>query len=141
MRIMALVSFSRFWRPLSAACPSIVAEIGAKVHPQEPSARPCIECQGEVPPQFHPALAGKGERRMQDPRLLSGLSVGQAARVVEIHTSGGVRRRLQDLGLIPGARVACIQRSPLGDPTAYLIRGAVVALRRRDADQIVVAGI
>ena len=78
---------------------------------------------------------------MQDPRLLSGLSVGQAARGVEIHTSGGMRRRLQDLGLIPGARVACIQRSPLGDPTAYLIRGAVVALRRRDADQIVVAGI
>ena len=78
---------------------------------------------------------------MQDPRLLSGLAVGQAARVVEIHTSGGMRRRLQDLGLIPGARVTCIQRSPLGDPTAYLIRGAIVALRRRDADQIVVAGI
>ena len=78
---------------------------------------------------------------MQDPRLLSGLAVGQAARVVEIHTYGGMRRRLQDLGLIPGARVACIQRSPLGDPTAYLIRGAVVALRRQDADQIVVAGI
>ena len=72
---------------------------------------------------------------------LSQLREGQSGQVSSLSVTGQMRRRLQDLGLIPGARVACIQRSPLGDPTAYLIRGAVVALRRRDADQIVVAGI
>ena len=75
---------------------------------------------------------------MQDPRLLSGLSVGQAARVVEIHTSGGMRRRLQDLGLIEGTAVQCLQKSAFGDPCAYLIRGAVIALRSKDSQQILV---
>ena len=44
-----------------------------------------------------------------------------------------MRRRLQDIGLISGTRVECVGVSPLGDPAAYLIRGAVVALRSRDA--------
>ena len=44
-----------------------------------------------------------------------------------------MRRRLLDLGLIPGTRVTCQGRSPAGDPAAYLVRGTVVALRARDA--------
>ena len=47
-----------------------------------------------------------------------------------------MRRRLFDLGLIPGTQVTCTARSPAGDPAAYLIRGAVVALRGRDAGEI-----
>ena len=44
-----------------------------------------------------------------------------------------MRRRLLDIGLIPGTRVTCTAVSPAGDPAAYLIRGAVIALRGRDA--------
>ena len=51
---------------------------------------------------------------------------------------GSMRRRLQDLGLIEGTRVECLQRSPSGDPTAYLIRGAVIALREEDSSKIIV---
>jgi ferrous iron transport protein A len=47
-----------------------------------------------------------------------------------------MRRRLQDLGLVTGTHVTCLQRASAGDPTAYLIRGAVIALRRDDAVQI-----
>lgn len=50
-----------------------------------------------------------------------------------------MRRRLMDMGLIPGTRVTCVVASPAGDPSAYLIRGAVVALRGRDAAGIRVA--
>ena len=46
---------------------------------------------------------------------------------------GALRRRLLDIGLIPGTRVTCTAVSPAGDPAAYLIRGAVIALRGRDA--------
>ena len=42
-------------------------------------------------------------------------------------------RRLLDLGLVPGTRVACVARSPTGDPAAYRVRGAVIALRGGDA--------
>ena len=45
----------------------------------------------------------------------------------------GTGGRLLDLGLIPGTRVVCQGHSPAGDPAAYLIRGAVIALRARDA--------
>jgi Fe2+ transport system protein FeoA len=41
-----------------------------------------------------------------------------------------------DLGLVPGTVVKAEMTSPGGDPTAYRIRGAMIALRREQADQI-----
>jgi ferrous iron transport protein A len=43
-----------------------------------------------------------------------------------------------DLGLICGTRVEALQKSPSGDPTAYEIRGAVIALRSEEAAQILI---
>ena len=67
---------------------------------------------------------------------LSALRDGQRARVAALHLSGGMRRRVQDLGLVPGTRVTCVRRALSGAPIAYRIRGAVVALRKCDAAQI-----
>jgi len=67
---------------------------------------------------------------------LSELPEGGKARVRALRLEGGIRRRLQDLGLVEGTQVECIQRAPSGDPAAYLIRGAVIALREKDASQI-----
>lgn len=64
---------------------------------------------------------------------LSVLPEGGQARVCALHLKGGIRRRLQDLGLVAGTRVTCLQRAAAGDPTAYLIRGTVIALRSGDA--------
>lgn len=69
-------------------------------------------------------------------RALSSLRCGQSAVVRTIETQGAMRRRLQDIGLISGTRVECVGVSPLGDPAAYLIRGAVIALRREDSDGV-----
>ena len=69
-------------------------------------------------------------------RALSSLQCGQSAVVRAIETQGAMRRRLQDIGLISGTRVECVGVSPLGDPAAYLIRGAVIALRREDSDGV-----
>ncbi len=49
---------------------------------------------------------------------------------------GETRRRLQDIGLISGTRVTCERESPLGDPVAYRVRGATMALRRADAGAV-----
>ncbi|MCL2508304.1 MAG: ferrous iron transport protein A [Oscillospiraceae bacterium] len=70
---------------------------------------------------------------MRDINKLSELHQGKSALVIDIHSSDCMRRRLQDLGLIKGAEVSCLQKSPLGDPVAYLIRGAVIALRYEDS--------
>lgn len=69
---------------------------------------------------------------------LSDLPLGQRATVSEIQSKGTIRRRLQDIGLIPGTQVTCLQRSPLGDPSAYLIRGAVIAIRKEDSSSVLV---
>ncbi len=63
---------------------------------------------------------------------------GKTARVKELTASGNSRRRLLDFGLIQGTVVESIRRSPSGDPTAYSIRGAVIALRSEEASKIIV---
>ena len=46
---------------------------------------------------------------------------------------------LQDIGLIEGTKVECIQKSPSGDPIAFLIRGAVIALRTEDSSSVLMS--
>ena len=58
---------------------------------------------------------------------------GVRARVAEVGGESAMRRRLLDLGLIPGTWVTCRGRAPAGDPAAYAFRGCVVALRAKDA--------
>lgn len=67
---------------------------------------------------------------------LSALPLGESAYVTQVCARPAMAQRLTDLGLIPGTRVTCLARSPAGDPSAYLIRGALIALRRADADGI-----
>lgn len=73
---------------------------------------------------------------MEDARSLWQLAPGHRAWVGELSVQGELRRQLRDLGFVPGAQVECLGKSPLGDPAAYRVRGAVVALRRRDAQRI-----
>lgn len=63
-------------------------------------------------------------------QTLSDLQPGQSATVRSVCAPDGMQRRLRDLGLIENTRVVCLGRSPMGDPSAYLIRGSVIALRR-----------
>ena len=67
---------------------------------------------------------------------LDQLAVGQNAHVARLTAQGVQRRRMLDLGFVPGALVGSLQESPCGDPVAYSIRGAVIALRRQDAEKI-----
>ena len=69
---------------------------------------------------------------------LSALGAGCEARVVRLLTAGAMRRRLLDIGLMPGETVRCLFSARSGDPTAYWIRGAVIALRKEDANTVVV---
>lgn len=59
-------------------------------------------------------------------------------KVINLTSTGTMRRRMLDLGLIKGTKIKPLQKSPAGDPTAYYIRGAVIALRQEDAYKIIV---
>ena len=67
---------------------------------------------------------------------LDTLSPGQRAYVCAVTAEGAVRRRLQEFGITAGAPVKCVMRAPSGDPTAYQIRSAVIAIRREDARNV-----
>lgn len=67
---------------------------------------------------------------------LTALREGEYGYVREISAGPAMARRLVDLGLVRGTRVTCVARSPAGDPCAYLIRGAIIALRRGDAQGV-----
>ena len=68
---------------------------------------------------------------------LSELLVDESGVILYIDENNRLRRRLYDLGLVPGTEVLCVARSPLGDPKAYLVRGAVVSLRCEDASSVI----
>lgn len=61
---------------------------------------------------------------------------GQTVVVDKLTCEGAERRRLMDLGILPGTEITVEMRSPLNDPTAYLVRGALIALRREQAQDI-----
>lgn len=75
---------------------------------------------------------------MNDILRLSTIAEGETAVVAELRSSGGIRRRLQDIGLIKGTPVSCFLRGAAGEISAFLIRGAVIALRREDSEQVIV---
>jgi len=66
------------------------------------------------------------------------LPIGCTGRVKEIRAQDNARRRMFDLGLINGTVVVALCQSPSGDPIAYQIRGAVIALRSEEAAKIMV---
>ena len=59
--------------------------------------------------------------------------------ICSIHDDSSMKRRLLDLGFIPGAQVECVLVSPFHDPKAYQINGNVIALRGVDAKNIEVS--
>jgi ferrous iron transport protein A len=69
---------------------------------------------------------------------LNRLPIGEKAKVRSLTTNGIERRRMLDLGLVQGTTVEALQKSPSGDPIAYFIRGAVIALRDEDARKILI---
>lgn len=65
-------------------------------------------------------------------------SSGMHLKVLSLRFNESERRRIFDLGIIPGTEIKSLQKSPLGDPGAYFVRGTVIALRNMDARKIIV---
>lgn len=74
----------------------------------------------------------------EEPEFLSNLKPGQKARVLSLspRCRGSERRRLFDLGFVPGSEVEVEMASPTGDPTAFRVRGTLIALRREQSSLI-----
>lgn len=67
---------------------------------------------------------------------LNNLSVGDTCIIKKIKDTSKIKRRLLDIGLIPGTTVECVLSSPSNDSLAYLIRGTTIAIRKIDSKEI-----
>ena len=67
---------------------------------------------------------------------LNNLPVGESCIIKKIKDSSKIKRRLLDIGLIPGTKVECVLSSPSNDSLAYLIRGTTIAIRKIDSKEI-----
>lgn len=69
---------------------------------------------------------------------LNDIAPEEKAKIKSINISGSMKRRLLDIGLIENTVIECVGKSPMGDPKAFLIRGAVIAIRSDDGSKIIV---
>mgnify|MGYP000983273829 CR=1 FL=1 len=74
-----------------------------------------------------------------DQITLSQLPIGKKANVWALMNECEARARLLDLGVIDGTEIESLYKSPSGSPVAYLIRGAVIALRSDISEKIIVS--
>lgn len=61
-----------------------------------------------------------------------------AGRVIDVTLSGMLRCRLFDLGVVPGAVIRRRYTAPSGSPIAFEVQGAIVALRKSDAANLII---
>ena len=69
---------------------------------------------------------------------LANVAIGQVATVREVQGTRTFRRRLLEMGLVPGIAVRVVTVAPLGDPIQIEVRGGQWSIRRGEAAQIAV---
>ncbi|MBR4933400.1 MAG: ferrous iron transport protein A [Clostridia bacterium] len=73
-------------------------------------------------------------------KRLCDVSIGCTGKIIcAAHCECAMTHRLHELGFTREASITCVGKSPLGGMSAYLVRGAVIALRDRDAVDISVS--
>ncbi|HAJ27425.1 MAG TPA: iron transporter FeoA [Syntrophus sp. (in: bacteria)] len=67
---------------------------------------------------------------------LADLNPGQTGRVLKVSAVGPLKRRLMDMGIVPGAPAGMLKAAPLGDPIEITIKNYRLSLRRGEAEKI-----
>ncbi|MCI8805372.1 MAG: ferrous iron transport protein A [Clostridiales bacterium] len=70
---------------------------------------------------------------------LNNVPLNMTVKIKSIKSALKNKNRLTELGFTEGCEITPLYISPLGDPTAYCIRGTIIALRGEDAENIIVA--
>ena len=72
---------------------------------------------------------------------LNDLRPGIKARIIKVLAKGTVRRKLMDMGMVPGSEIEVVRTAPLGDPIEFRIKGYSLSMRKQEAANIVVETI
>ena len=69
-------------------------------------------------------------------KTLRDAKIGDTVRVVKLHGSGPIKRRIMDMGITKGVEIHLRKVAPLGDPVEITVRGYELSLRKADAELI-----
>ena len=69
----------------------------------------------------------------QSPVTLDTVISGDKARIASVRAKGQLRKRLLEMGIIPGAIIESIRVAPLGDPVEFRVKGYNLSIRKGDA--------
>ncbi|MEA3396612.1 MAG: FeoA family protein, partial [Chloroflexota bacterium] len=64
------------------------------------------------------------------------LKVGQRGVIVHVSGKGSTKRRMMDMGLVPGSEVQVVRVAPLGDPIEFTVKGYSLSLRKSEANNV-----
>ena len=85
--------------------------------------------------------AGDGAQCEVQHRILSELEPEERATICEVNGNPALRKRLLDMGVVPGAEIQVVRVAPLGDPVEDLVKGYRLSLRRSEAGQVLVTDL
>lgn len=71
-------------------------------------------------------------------KQLTSLRPGEQAEIVELKVGGYAQRRLMEMGITPGVTIEAVMKSAFKDPMAYRVRDTILAIRRQQAEQILI---
>ncbi len=74
-------------------------------------------------------------------RFLGDLKSGERACVESIQGGGAIRRRMMDMGIVPGVELEVVRRAPFGGPLQVRLKGYYLAMRRGECAKIAVTKI
>jgi len=69
---------------------------------------------------------------------LADLGLRRRARILSVTGAVPLRRRLLELGMLPGTPIEVMRVAPMGDPIEVRLRGYALSLRREDARAVTV---
>ncbi len=93
------------------------------------------EADGSAAAPLHRGRHGGWRRDVQGPTIAD-IPEGGSARVVHLHASCPIRRRLADMGILPGVEIELVRRAPLGGPIEIALDGFSLTLRRGEASRV-----
>lgn len=67
---------------------------------------------------------------------LDSLPLNIQGKILKLNCTGDIRRRMLDLGIIPGTIIKPVLKSPFSDPRAFEVRNTLLAIRKEDACNI-----
>lgn len=71
-------------------------------------------------------------------QTLANLQIGAKARIMSVNGNSDISRRLLEMGVTPGASVRVVKNAPFGCPMEIRVRNSHLALRRSEANTILV---